>query len=166
MTDGTAMNQALILLIPVSVTMIALYVWCALALGAVFAKSGEPRWKAWVPFLNIAALLVLGGIPGWWVLLLVVPGFGAVAVWVLMIVAAHRIGLSFGYGGGMTVLAALLLPVWATVLGFGSARWIGREGRRRRGTAADAGVFGASDAGGGRAASAPPPRPSPRRGCW
>ena len=78
MTDGTAMNQALILLIPVSVTMIALYVWCALALGAVFAKSGEPRWKAWVPFLNIAALLVLGGIPGWWVLLLVVPGVGKI----------------------------------------------------------------------------------------
>ncbi|OJV98114.1 MAG: hypothetical protein BGO47_07345 [Microbacterium sp. 67-17] len=160
MTDGTAVTQALILLIPVSATVIALYVWCALALSAVFAKSGEPRWKAWVPFVNLAALLVLGGIPGWWVLLLLIPGFGGVAVWILVIVAAHRVGLSFGYGGGMTVLAALLFPVWATVIGFGSARWIGREGRRRRGTVPDAAVFTTSDPA-GRAPSEPPPPPAP-----
>lgn len=159
MTDGIAVNQALILLIPVSVTVIALYVWCALALGAVFVKSGEPRWKAWVPFVNLAALLVLGGIPGWWVLLLLLPGLGALIVAVLVIVAAHRVNLSFGYGGGMTVLAALLFPVWATVLGFGSARWIGREGRRRRGAEPDATGFGAPET--LVTASAPPPPPAP-----
>lgn len=158
MSDGTTVNQALILLIPVSVTAIAFYVWCAIALGAVFAKSGEPRWKAWVPFVNIAALLALGGIPGWWVLLLLIPGFGGVAVWILVIVAAHRIGLSFGYGGGMTVLAALLFPVWATVLGFGSARWIGREGRRRRGTGTDVGALRAPET---IRTAAPPPPPAP-----
>ncbi|QPE04902.1 hypothetical protein IT882_01890 [Microbacterium schleiferi] len=158
MTDGIAVNQALILLIPVSVTVIALYVWCALALGAVFVKSGEPRWKAWVPFVNLAALLVLGGIPGWWVLLLLLPGLGALIVAVLVIVAAHRVNLSFGYGGGMTVLAALLFPVWATVLGFGSARWIGREGRRRRGAEPDATGFGAPET---LVTASPPPPPAP-----
>lgn len=159
MSDGIAVNQALILLIPVSVTTIALYVWGALALGAVFAKSGEQRWKAWVPFVNLFALFVLGGIPGWWVLLLLIPGPGTVAVWILVIVAAHRIGLSFGYGGGMTVLAALLFPVWATVLGFGSARWIGREGRRRRGPTPEAAAFDAPVA--TARPSTPPPAPAP-----
>lgn len=159
MTDGIAVNQALILLIPVSATAIAFYVWCALALGAVFAKSGEPHWKAWVPFVNLFTLFVLGGIPGWWVLLLLVPGAGAVAVWVLMIAAAHRIGLSFGYGGGMTVLAAVLFPVWATVLGFGSARWIGREGRRRRGADPQTVTYGTGPV--GRTSSMPPAPPAP-----
>lgn len=131
MVDGSSVNQALILLLPVIVAGLAWYIWCAIALAAVFAKSGEPAWKAWVPILNLVEFLRLGSVSGWWVLLLLVPGVGGVILWILSIVAAHRIGLSFGFGGGMTVLAALLFPVWATIVGFGSARWIGREGRRR-----------------------------------
>ena len=90
MSDAIAWNQALILFIPVTVTVIALYLWCAVALAAVFAKSGEPRWKAWVPFVNVYALLVLGGIPGWWVLLVLVPGLGALIVAILVIGAPHQ----------------------------------------------------------------------------
>lgn len=161
MSDAIAWNQALILFIPVTVTVIALYLWCAVALAAVFAKSGEPRWKAWVPFVNVYALLVLGGIPGWWVLLVLVPGLGALIVAILVIVAAHRINLSFGYGGGMTVLAAVLLPVWATVLGFGSARWIGREGRRRRGSPPDGAVAAVGETAVRSSSVSAPPPPAP-----
>ena len=49
----------------------------------------------------------------------------------------HRLGAAdrrvlphqrrFGHGVGMTLLAALLLPVWASILGFGPARWLGTE---------------------------------------
>lgn len=103
----------------------ALYVWTALALAAVFRKSGREAWKAWVPFLNMAVLLELGELSGWLVLVVLVPGVGSLALWVLVVIACHRVGRSFGFGPGMTVLAALLLPVWASVVGFGSARWLG-----------------------------------------
>src|SRR4029079_18392519 len=88
--------------------------------SAVFRKSGEESWKAWVPVLNAVVLLQLGGLSGWLLLLALVPGVGIIAVWVVVIVACHRIGAALGYGPGMTVLAALLLPVWASGIGFGS----------------------------------------------
>ena len=109
------------------VAFAVLYVWTALALSAVFHKSGEQGWKAWVPFLNQAVLLQLGGMSGLLVLLYLVPGLGVLAVWVLQVMACHRIGQAFGFGPGMTVLAAVLLPVWASIVGFGPERWIGRE---------------------------------------
>ncbi|WP_169580727.1 MULTISPECIES: DUF5684 domain-containing protein [Microbacterium] len=109
------------------VLVISLYVWTAIALSAVFRKSGEEGWKAWVPVYNTAVLLQLGGFSGWLVLVGLVPGLGALVLWALLVISCYRINVVFGYGVGMTVLAALLLPVWATVLGFGSARWLGAE---------------------------------------
>ena len=109
------------------IVFVALYVWTALALSAVFRKSGEEGWKAWVPILNTIVLLQLGGLSGWLVLLALVPGLGALALWIVQIIACYRISLAFGFGAGMTVLAALLFPVWATVLGFGSTRWVGAD---------------------------------------
>ncbi|WP_314505716.1 DUF5684 domain-containing protein [uncultured Microbacterium sp.] len=106
---------------------VALYVWTALALSAVFRKSGERSWKAWVPFLNLATLLQLGGFSGWLVLLVLVPFAGQLVVWVLLIAACYRVNVAFGHGVGMTVLAALVLPVWASILGFGPARWLGTD---------------------------------------
>jgi len=120
------------------VASLAFYVWIALALAAVFRKSGEEGWQAWVPVLNIVVLLRLGGISPWLLLLVLFPILGLFAVWVLQIIACHRIGRAFGYGAGMTVLAVLLFPIWASVLGFGSARWVGHHtdaGPRRVGGA-------------------------------
>ncbi|MDE0545309.1 DUF5684 domain-containing protein [Microbacterium sp. C7(2022)] len=105
--------------------IVGVYVWTSLALGAVFRKSGDEAWKAWVPIYNQVILLRLGGFSPLLLLLYLVPFFGATAVWILQIVSCHTINRAFGLGGGMTVLAALLFPVWATVLGFGSARWVG-----------------------------------------
>ena len=73
------------------------YAWTSLALALVFRKSGESGWKAWVPVLNIVVLLRLGGLSGWLVLLFIIP----IAGWVALLIAVHRINVSFGYGGGM-----------------------------------------------------------------
>ncbi|WP_240659015.1 DUF5684 domain-containing protein, partial [Microbacterium sp. CPCC 204701] len=100
-----------------------LYLWVALALSAVFRKSGEENWKAWVPILNSIVLLQLAGLSPWLVLLVLVPFAGIV----VFAVAVHRVSVAFGYGAGMTVLGILLFPVWASVIGWGSARWVGRE---------------------------------------
>lgn len=112
-------------LIAVSVAIaILLYVWVALALSAVFRKAGEEPWRAWVPVLNTIVVLRLGRLSGWLVLLIVVPVVGALAFFVITIIALQRINRSFGLGVGMTVLGALLFPVWASVVGWGSARWL------------------------------------------
>jgi hypothetical protein len=149
----------------------------------VFRKSGEEAWKAWVPVLNAVVLLQLGGLSGWWLLLWLVPGLGALAVWVIVIVACHRIGRSFGCGPGMTVLAALLLPVWATIIGFGSSRWVGSEAHHhgvRRTSADDDGLSFLADYGltsesytpvapppaYGRSQPAPPRQPEQAGGGW
>jgi hypothetical protein len=107
--------------------IVALYVWTSLALSAVFRKSGEQGWKGWVPILNQIVLLQLGRLSPLLFLLVLIPFVGPAIVWALLVVACYRINLSFGYGAGMTVLAALLLPVWASILGFGPARWLGAD---------------------------------------
>jgi hypothetical protein len=122
------MTDSLLIALGVTgVLSVLLYVWTAIGLAAVFRKAGEDAWKAWVPFLNGAVVLQLGGFSGWLVLIVLVPLFGPLLLYVSAIVATHNINRSFGLGGGMTVLAALLFPVWASVLGFGSARWLATE---------------------------------------
>ncbi|MFT4052153.1 MAG: DUF5684 domain-containing protein [Microbacterium sp.] len=142
---------ALIVLLSFGLAVL-LYVWTALALAAVFRKLGDEPWKGWVPFLNIATVLVWGGFSPWLVLLALVP-FGAIVVFVLLVISAHRVNPGFGYGGAMTVLAALMFVVWASILGFGPARWLGAR-RPPRGAVvpppgAGVGGGGASAAGGG-----------------
>ena len=106
---------------------VVLYVWTALGLSAVFRKSGEQAWKGWVPILNQVVLLQLGGLSGWLFLLVLIPFAGPLILWALLIVACYRINVAFGHGAGLTVVAALLLPLWASILGFGPARWLGPE---------------------------------------
>jgi len=121
--DSTALGLGMLTFL----LIVVLYVWTALALSAVFRKSGEQPWKAWVPIYNHIVLLQLGGYSGWLYLLILLPLVGPLLVWGLLIAACYRINVAFGHGVGMTVLAALLLPVWASILGFGPARWLGTE---------------------------------------
>lgn len=108
---------------------VAAYVWMGLALSTVFRKAREKGWKAWVPFLNGFTLLELGGYSGWFILLALIPVLGWIALLVISIMAYYRINVSFGFGAGMTVLAALLTLVWFSVLAWGPARWLGGPGR-------------------------------------
>lgn len=94
------------------------YLWVSLALSAVFAKVGESKGSAWIPLWNLAVLLRLGGYSPW---LILIPIVGLV----LVLISCHRIGLGFGYGPAMTVVAALWFPIWASVLGWGNAIWSG-----------------------------------------
>ncbi|MDD7946022.1 DUF5684 domain-containing protein [Microbacterium sp. NE2HP2] len=152
---------------------IGIYVWTALALTAVFRKTGVDPWRAWVPVLNFWELYVLAGMRGWWaavlaggaVLVTIISGVvagvfagialnagfggdagsaaGALAaaavvpalIWlgflafalVIQIRMLRSLCRGFGLGTGFVVLGALLFPVWASVVGWGSARWLGRE---------------------------------------
>lgn len=96
------------------------FVWLALGLARVFEKLGEPTESSWVPILNIATLLRLGSLSPLWAPALLVPVLGLVG-WAKVIIAVHRVTTRFGRGVGLTVVGALALPVWASILGFGSA---------------------------------------------
>jgi len=132
--------------VPLGVTsfvlFVVLYVWTALGLSAVFRKSGEEEWKAWVPILNHVVLLQLGGLSGWLYLLILIPIVGPLLVWAALIVACYRINVAFGHGAGLTVVAALLLPLWASILGFGPARWLGADTMAGPRSAAPRGTHG------------------------
>ncbi|MCT9820634.1 FHA domain-containing protein [Microbacterium sp. W1N] len=159
-----------VLLLGASVVVgLALYVWTALALSALFAKAGVSRGQAWVPVLNVWVLFVLAGLPGWWAIAiaaLVIVGGVATAIlgttlaaaavdasfggdvagaqsaatvatlvpaliWLVLlipVVVLHvrmllGIGRRLGFGAGYAVLGVVLFPVWASLAGWGSARW-------------------------------------------
>ena len=105
---------------------LGVYIWSSLALAGVFGKVGEERWQAWVPVWNAAVLLRIGGYSPWLVLVILVPVLGQLAFFVVLVMACHRITIGFGYGPGMTVVAALWNPIWASVLAWGDASWSGR----------------------------------------
>jgi len=135
--NGVDTGAAIVLGLLTTILGVAVYVWVALALAAAFRKMGEESWRAWVPILNIAVLLRWGGFSPWLALLALIPGPGTLAIWILLVITVHRLNPGFGYGVGMTVVGALLFPVWATIVGFGPAEWRGaRLARERRQPAA------------------------------
>ncbi|MGR6743289.1 DUF5684 domain-containing protein [Microbacterium sp. F1-18] len=121
----TSANESLLILLVVLSTVLGavLYVWTALALAGLFRKTDEEPWQGWVPVLNIAVVLRIAEFSPWLVLIGLFPVAGPLVVYVLLVISANRIGRGFGVGPGMTVLAALLFVVWASILGLGPARW-------------------------------------------
>ena len=91
-------------------------------LGKVFKKAGLAWWKAWVPFLNNWKLFEIGGQKGFWSIFLYIPALNIIGL-VMMIVAIYNINLKFGHGVGMTILGALLTPIWLSMLALGKDQW-------------------------------------------
>lgn len=113
-----------VILIAVLVSLIfsaGAYVWMSLAFSKVFTKLGEKGWKAWVPVLNIITVFKLGRVNPLWVIAIYLPVVSVVGV-VFAIIALNTINQRFGKGVGFTIFSVLLPPVWATVIGFGSAQ--------------------------------------------
>jgi len=97
------------------VAALAWHVWYAAGFARVLAAHDVPTWRAWIPLVNEAELFRLGRVEPVKAVLFLVP-FVAVYALVLKIVAAHRVGASYGRGAGTTTLAVLLPPVWSGVL--------------------------------------------------
>ncbi|MGO7983320.1 DUF5684 domain-containing protein, partial [Rhizobium johnstonii] len=97
------------------------YVWTSIALARVFAKLGEPHWKAWVPLVNSVTLYELGGYSALWVLASLFPVVNIVAL-VMWVLAINGVNKRFGKVGVYTAIAFFFYPIWASVLGFGKAQ--------------------------------------------
>lgn len=93
----------------------------------------------------------------------------AVVLIIIIVKMVHRITTGFGFGTGFTVLGVLLFPIWASILGWGDARWQGSVAAARPGPAPQQGppAFAPNSALNAPAAPryappvTPPPPPAP-----
>lgn len=98
------------------------------AFWKVFEKAGQPGWAAIIPVYNSYIMLKIGGKPGWWLLLLIIPGVNLIFfIWLY-----NMISKSFGKDEGFTVGLTLLGIVFWPILGFGDAQYIGPYGDPQR----------------------------------
>lgn len=91
------------------------YIFSALALMKIGKELGyDNPWFAWVPILNSVMTFQLGGQNPWLLLLLLIPGLGALIVAVLSIVALAQITAKRGYEKLLVLL--VLIPLGMYVL--------------------------------------------------
>ena len=89
-----------------------------------FQKAGRPGWASIVPIYNSYIMLKIGGKPGWWLLLFLIPLVNLIfAIWAL-----NMISKSFGKDEGFTIGLLLLGIVFWPILGFGDAVYQGPFG--------------------------------------
>jgi uncharacterized membrane protein YoaK (UPF0700 family) len=69
-------------------------------------------------------MLEIVGKPVWWIILFFIPFVG----FIMWIIVANQISLSFGQGIGMTILLIFLAFIGFLVLGFGDAKYLGAGG--------------------------------------
>ncbi|KUF07883.1 FHA domain-containing protein [Leucobacter sp. G161] len=99
-----------------SLVGVAVYVWYLWALARLFPLIGLPAVHGWIPVWNQWRLIERAGLPGWTAIFSVIPGL-SIITYVMSILTMHRINREHGETTGMTVLGALLPPLWATLLG-------------------------------------------------
>ena len=101
---------------------LASYIVTAIFLGKIFKKAGIASWIAWVPFYNTWKLLEIGGQPGFWSVLAIVPIVNYVSA-VFMYIAMYNIGLKLGKSGAFVLLAIFIPIVWIIWLAVDKSTW-------------------------------------------
>ncbi len=105
-------------------------VWLAIvivsiaAMWKVFEKAGQPGWAAIIPIYNLYIMTKIGGKPGWWVVLCLIPFINMI----FLIWLDNMISKSFGKDEGFTVGLVLLGIIFWPILGFGAAKYLGPFG--------------------------------------
>lgn len=87
----------------------------------VFAKAGRPGWAAVIPFYNLYVLCKVGGRPGWWWILYIIPIVDIVVSLVVSFGVAKHFAKGTGFAVGLWLLAFIFLPI----LAFGPAEYVG-----------------------------------------
>ena len=112
--------------IPVALILIwlAFVVFIIAAMWKVYEKAGQPGWAAIIPIYNFYIMLKIGGKPGWWLLMLLIPFVNIV----FLIWTYNMISKSFGKDEGFTAGLIFLGFIFWPILGFGSAKYLGPYG--------------------------------------
>lgn len=89
-----------------------------------FEKAGQPGWASIIPIYNLYIMLKIGGKPGWWLILFIVP----IVNIIFLIWMYNMVSKSFGKDEGFTVGLILLGFIFWPILGFGTAQYLGPFG--------------------------------------
>ena len=89
------------------------------ALWVIFEKAGESGWKSLVPIYNIYILLLISGMPGWWLIMFFIPVVGIVFSLLLMLALAKKFGKGALFGIGLFLLPIFFYPL----LAFGGSQY-------------------------------------------
>jgi hypothetical protein len=108
----------------VAIIYLAIFVLYLVSFWKIAEKAGRKGWEGIVPIYNMYILLKIGGKPGWWLLLMLIP----VVNFIFIIWAINMVSKSFGKDEGFTVGLLLLGFVFWPILGLGDAKYIGPYG--------------------------------------
>lgn len=86
----------------------------------VFNKAGQPGWGCLIPIYNVYLMCKIGGKPGWWTILLLIPLVNIVVYFIVLIGVAKN----FGKGGGFAVGLFFLYFIFFPILAFGDAQYV------------------------------------------
>jgi len=103
------------------ICFVVLYVYMGLTLMKTAQKLGaENTWYAWVPILNLILMFKLGEQNPWLILLVLIPGIGALIIEIIDIIAVMKICEKRGYDKLLGLL--MLVPIANLVL-WGMLAW-------------------------------------------
>lgn len=106
------------------VIYLAIVVFIIASIWKVFEKAGQPGWAAIIPIYNIYIMTKIGGKPGWWVLMFLIPFVNLVFLIWLYNMISKSFGKDEGFTAGLIILGFIFWPI----LGFGSAKYLGPYG--------------------------------------
>ncbi|UTX51520.1 hypothetical protein KI440_01010 [Candidatus Saccharibacteria bacterium TM7i] len=101
---------------------LASYIVSSICLMKIFKKAGAPGWMAWVPFANTWKMLEIGGQPGFWAVLAIIPIVNIVSA-VMLYIAQYNIGLKLGKSGAFLLWAIFFPIVWFIWLAVDKSTW-------------------------------------------
>ncbi|MBN1326558.1 MAG: signal peptidase I, partial [Candidatus Cloacimonetes bacterium] len=84
-------------------------------------KAGKPGWGCIIPIYNVILQMEIAGRPGWWFLLMFIPGVNIVISIIVLLDIAKAFGKGTGFGIGLILLGFIFFPI----LAFGDAKYIG-----------------------------------------
>jgi hypothetical protein len=102
-----------LLMLCVSVLLMVISVW------VIFEKAGQSGVKSVIPMYNAYVLMEVAGKPGWWFILLLIPGVGLPFHLLAMLSLAEKFGRSTLFGIGLLFLPMFFLPM----LAFGGSKY-------------------------------------------
>ena len=105
--------------LPYVFVYLALLLLVIVAHWEVFAKAGRPGWVIFIPFYNLYVCMQISSKPGWWWVLLCIPGVNII----FSILMMRGLARNFDKGVGFTAGLLLLPIVFWSILAFGESRY-------------------------------------------
>ena len=101
------------------IVILVVIVFQIAAMWKMYEKAGQPGWAAIIPIYNVYILLKIGGKPGWWLILMLIPLVNIFVAIMVSIAVAENFGKGALFGLGLAILGFIFYPV----LGFGDAQY-------------------------------------------